>query len=128
MQRLRHIALAVALAFCLFSSLQLSRRAFAEPTNGAPAQLARFAPAVRETSGSSVVGYFSDVPDGTDLTPPFPIRFAFAPRMLVWFPDPAVAEWVIGDFSKPQDYEAAGKQLGLKLVRNLGHGVVLYRR
>jgi hypothetical protein len=36
-------------------------------------------------------------------------------------------EWVVGDFSKPLDVVAFGKQRGLTLVRDFGNGAVLYR-
>ena len=37
-------------------------------------------------------------------------------------------EWVLGNFSKPQDYAEFGRAHGLMLVKEFANGVVLYRQ
>jgi hypothetical protein len=128
-QKLRAGALVCALVLSLVFSLRSWRQASSEKPNEAASEVARFAGVIRTLPETAVIGYFSDRGYVTlPSTPPFPIRYAFAPRMLVWFPDQAVAEWVIGDFTTPQDYGRAGEKLSLQLVRNFGDGVVLYKR
>lgn len=114
--------LGLALALSLAGSLRLLWQASTETPNELPPQMARFANVVRAIPGTDVAGYFSDRGyEGPLPTPPFPVRYVFAPRMLVWFPDGAVGEWVIGD-------HARAKQPGLQFVRDFGDGIVLYRR
>jgi hypothetical protein len=122
-------ALSLALTVSALSSLRLCWQASAVVPNEVPLQRARFANVMATLPDHGVIGYFSDRQYETPLpSPPYQAKYVFAPRMLVWFPNPAVPEWVIGDFMAPQDYAGAGKQLGLQLVRNFGGGVVLYRR
>jgi hypothetical protein len=128
-EKLRAAALALALTLSLVFSLRSWREASLETPNDQASQIARFETVIRAIPATGIIGYFSDTADTAPLpTPPYGIRYAFAPRMLVRYPDQAMAEWVIGDFTKPQDYARAGKQLGLQLVRDFGGGVVLYRR
>jgi len=128
-QRLRAAALALALALCFGLSLRSWRQANLETPNEALGGLSRFAGIIRAIPGNGIIGYFSDRGEAMVLpTPPFSVRYAFAPRMLVWYPDLSVSTWVVGDFIRHPDYLRAGEQLGLHLVRDFGDGVVLYRR
>jgi hypothetical protein len=75
----------------------------------------------------SVVGYLSDLPlaDAPGQAAYFGVAMALAPRLVVRDADgPA---WVLGNFSRPQDF-AAAEAAGLELVRDLGNGVILFRR
>ncbi len=128
-RRLRAAALVLALALCLACSLRSWLQARAEGSNEAPGRIARFANVMSAIPETGVIGYFSNRGEVTLIpTPPFSIRYAFAPRMLVWFPDASVTEWVIGDFTGKRDYTSAGERLGVHLVRDFGDGVVLYKR
>ena len=75
------------------------------------------------------VGFFSDLgpgtPAGTALL--FATQYAAAPRLLVEEGAASRPEWWLGCFSKPLDFEAEGRRRGLKMVRDLGGGTVLYR-
>ena len=123
------LALVLALTLTLWSSVRCLRQSRTAPANDIPSQLARFQSIIRAIPANDVIGYFSDVKYQTPLpTPPYSVKYAFAPRMLVWFPDQASAEWVVGDFNKTQDYRAAGRRLGLRFVQDFGNGVVLYHR
>jgi hypothetical protein len=128
-ERLRAAVLALALTLSVVFSLWSWRQAPLETPNDVARQIARFGSVIRAIPETGMIGYFSDTVDITPLpTPPYAIKYAFAPRMLVRYPDQATAEWVIGDFTQPQDYARTGKQLGLRLVGDFGGGVVLYRR
>ena len=119
-----------ALLLALLSSTRILRQSFTHPRNDLPEHIARMEPAIRAIPDNAIIGYFSDqLPDPTlPATPPYPVRYAFAPRMLVWYPDPAVEKWVVGDFIQPTDARRAGEKLGLRLVRELGPGTALYTR
>jgi hypothetical protein len=92
------------------------------------AQPERLREAARLLPEKSVVGYLSDLPlsDTPGQAAYFGVASFLAPRLVVRDPDnPA---WVIGNFSRPQDYAAAGAVHRLEFVRDLGNGVVLFRR
>jgi len=78
---------------------------------------------------AAVVGYVSDAPPGQILGYALygGAQYAFAPRMVTDRPMHPPPEWVVGDFSKPLDVVAFGKQRGLTLVKDFGNGAVLYR-
>jgi hypothetical protein len=81
-----------------------------------------------------VVGYVTDmdVSSARGLLAFNAARYALAPRLLVPGTSPAVgsddAGWVLGNFSQPIDFQAFGAQRGLTFARDLGDGVVLYKR
>jgi hypothetical protein len=52
--------------------------------------------------------------------------YALAPRLMTRSADGP--EWVVGNFSHPLDYAAAGRQHQLELVKDFGNGIVLFRR
>jgi hypothetical protein len=93
-------------------------------------QLMRMQPAAAALPASSRIGYVSDMDTSSarGLLAFNAARYALAPRLLV--PDTHVddAGWVLGNFSQPQDFQAFGAQRGLSFARDLGEGVVLYRR
>ena len=55
-------------------------------------------------------------------------QYALAPRQLVLAERGSQAEWAVGNFSKPQDFAAAGAARGYEVAADLGNGVILYRR
>ena len=101
---------------------------------GAKAEI-RFAPLLVRLPANAEVGYFTDldpsqaVAGGVRLA----AQYAVAPRLLLDLDSQnkdgqARPEWAVGNFSKPQDYAAAGGARGYGLVEDLGSGVVLFRR
>ena len=75
----------------------------------------------------AVIGYISDLrPEDARSTLLFlGAQYALAPRIVV---DDDRHEWVLGNFSVPADFAALGANRGLRLVRDFGNGVILYRR
>ncbi len=96
---------------------------------GASAEI-RFAPLLARIPATAQIGYFTDldpsqaVAGGVFLA----AQYAVAPRLLVNLDAQNQPEWAVGNFSKPQDYAAAGEAKGYSLVEDLGSGVVLFRR
>ena len=77
---------------------------------------------------NAVVGYLSDVSfevaQGSSAY--FGVMYALAPRLVTRSAD--AQELVVGNFSRPLDYAAAGSAHHLELVRDFGNGIVLFRR
>ena len=97
---------------------------------GAARAQARMAPVIARIPAADRVGYF------TDLDPKSPlhaseflaVQHALAPRQLFLLGSSKPPVWAVGNFSKPQDYAAAGANRGYGLVTDFGNGVVLFRR
>ncbi|MCU1272907.1 MAG: hypothetical protein JWO48_338, partial [Bryobacterales bacterium] len=86
-------------------------------------QVQRLEPVRRELPPNTQLGYVSDIkPDSATI---LTVQFAVAPLLLV---GNAPHEWVLGNFSKPQDYVEFGRAQGLTLVKQFANGVVLYRQ
>jgi hypothetical protein len=83
----------------------------------------RFAPVKEIVPPNTRVGYVSDL--ATDVTLLLTAQYALAPRLIV---KDSSAGWVIGNFTRPQDFEAFGRARGLILVKEFPDGVVLYRK
>jgi hypothetical protein len=94
------------------------------------AQLERFAPLLPLMPPGENAGYISDLPssDFAGKTMFLSAQYALAPRILLQEPSSQKTGAVVGVFSKPQDYAGAGSAMGLTLVKDVGNGVVLYRR
>jgi hypothetical protein len=87
------------------------------------AQVQRLEPVRRELPPNTPLGYISDIkPDSATI---LTVQFAVAPMLLV---GDAPHDWVLGNFSKPQDYVDFGRAHGLTLVKDFANGVVLYRQ
>ena len=96
---------------------------------GVAAAEARFAKIKSKLLGGEMVGYITDLPAGSvaNTTAFLATQYALAPALLVSV-DPRVKfELAIGNFSRPQDFAAAGAAKGLEFVEEMGQGVVLYR-
>ncbi len=121
----------VFVAFC--SALQGNRsadayaRAYEDPylINAQPERLRAVMASVPDRG---VIGYLSDLDVGavSGQAAYFGVMFAMAPRLVTRSADQA--EWVIGNFSRPLDFAAAGAAHHLQLVKDCGNGVVLFRR
>jgi hypothetical protein len=101
---------------------------------GARAEI-RFAPMRERISANAEVGYFTDLDPSQALAGGvfLAAQYAVAPRLLVNIDENKLEtqnkpEWAVGNFSKPQDFAAAGVARGYGLVEDLGNGVVLFRR
>jgi len=123
---------AIAL-LCLISGLQAYRagdaygRAYQDPYM-IGAQPARLGEAVRLLPANTVVGYLSDLSftDTPGQAAYFGVAYALAPRLLTRSADDP--QWVIGNFSHPMDFAAAGAAHHLAIVRDFGNGVVIFQR
>ncbi len=83
----------------------------------------RFAPVKELVPPDALVGYVSDLDNDPTLV--LTAQYTLAPRLIVKNPS---SGWVIGNFTRPQDFEAFGRARGLTLVKEFPDGVVLYRR
>ncbi len=92
------------------------------------AQPERLREAARLLPPKAVIGYLSDLSfEGTPgQASYFGVAFTLAPRLVVRSADEAA--WVIGNFSRPLDFAGMGAAHNLELVRDLGNGVILFRR
>ena len=90
----------------------------------------RFSGVVEKLPPSARIGYFTDLdPKATLYTSEFlAVQYALAPRQLVMLGQGPAPEWAVGNFSKPQDYAAAGQAQGYAIADDFGNGVVLFRR
>lgn len=89
---------------------------------------ARYAPvAAALPDDVRVLGYLSDSPyeQARGQVMFLSGRYWLAPRLLTVAPDQA---WVLGNFAQPGDWAALGAPHGLRVERDLGSGLVLYRR
>lgn len=81
---------------------------------------------LRETvAADAVLGYLTDAAPGSDLSDSMYLaaQYTLAPRLLdkkTTYPQ------VLGNFTRPADFAAIGRQYGLRLERDFGNGVVLY--
>jgi hypothetical protein len=91
------------------------------------ANLERFSGFRQAIPERAVLGYLTDAePGSTVATAIFSsAQYAVAPRLLH---AGTTQEWVLGNFTKPTDYQAIGTQHGLRLEHDFGSGVVLYRK
>ena len=75
----------------------------------------------------AVIGYLTDLEPGSVIaTSIFNItQYALAPRLLRADTNETLA---LGNFSRPLDYAATGRQHGLRVERDFQNGVILYRK
>jgi hypothetical protein len=121
------VLLSLFTAFQSYRSADAYARAYQDPYM-IHAQPERLREAVRYLPDKAVIGYLSDLPfDGVPgQSAHFGIMYALAPRLVTRSADSH--EWVVGNFSHPLDYAAAGRQHQLELVKDFGNGIVLFRR
>ena len=116
-------------AFGAYDSLATSGREFQDYYRIA-AQHGRFAGVNAALPPETVVGYISDLPLGADdwQVNFFGVQYALAPRLLVADSDGSKRQWVVGNFLKKPDLREIEKANNLKLVKEFGLGVYLFRR
>lgn len=80
--------------------------------------------------GQRMMGYLSNLKPGAagGSRLYFPTQYVMAPTLLVPVEDNPKAEWVLGNFTRQEDYRAAGLPFGLEVVEEYPMGVVLYRK
>lgn len=119
--------LAMALLACL--SLYQFAAATNRDTYGVAAQHERLRQLDAELPGGIVLGYLSDLPEGSaeDQALFFGARYVLAPRLLVRARQPGRSEWVLGNFAREVDPAAFAAAHRLRVARLYGPGVVLYR-
>jgi hypothetical protein len=126
------LAVAVLGAWGALNSYQVSA-SYAEKfpdAYGVERSQARFAPLTARVPASAELGYFTDLEDSN---PNYAVvflaaQYAVAPRVLVLLDGKVRPEWVVGNFSRGADFEAAGEARGYALIADLGNGVVLFCR
>ena len=77
-------------------------------------------------AADAVLGYLTDAAPGSAVSDSMFLsaQYTLAPRLLAKKTD---AQQVLGNFTRPGDFAALGRQYGLSLDRDFGNGVVLYR-
>ncbi len=126
------LVVGVLAIFGALNSYQVSRgysAQFPDAYGAARAQV-RFAPLLERVPSSAELGYFTDLdPSQPAYAPAFlAAQYAVAPRLLIDLRNGFPPELAVGNFSKPQDFAAAGEARGYSLVADLGNGVALFRR
>lgn len=85
----------------------------------------RFAGLRQAIPANAVLGYVTDADPGTLATVIFDTaQYSLAPRLLE---DGVHRDLVLGNFTRPGDFQAFGARFGLRLERDFGNGVILYR-
>lgn len=128
-------AVAAVAAVSLWASagfyLSTSEFAAANPDrHGIARQQIRFREAAAVLPENTLVGYLSDLSldEGRGNIAFFGAQYALAPRILVRFPGRYNPDWVVGNFSRPADYQALAAQHRLVVVKDLGKGLIIFRR
>jgi hypothetical protein len=126
------LAVAVLGAAGAFSSYQVST-SYAQQypdAYGAERAQVRFAPLLDRVPPSAELGYFTDLDPSQAAYAPalLAAQYAVAPRVLALLDGKQTPEFAVGNFSKPQDFAAAGEARGYVMAADLGNGVVLFRR
>lgn len=90
-------------------------------------QAARFEGFRGSVPADSILGYLTDVPTDDILESSMfsAAQYTLAPRLLERSDAYGL---VLGNFTKPADFAAIGEQHKLRLERDFGNGVVLFRR
>ena len=126
------LGVAVLAVFAALNSYQVSSRNAEQypDTYGAGRAQARLAPLLPHVPHQARLGYLTDIdPSQSAYTAALlAAQFALAPRQLVLLEQGALPEWAVGNFSKPQDFAAAGAARGYEVAGDFGNGVILYHR
>jgi len=126
------LAVAILGVAASLKSYQASSEQHRESTDpyGVGLALQRFATADRELPPRSTIGYLSDLSLNDQAgTPAFlAAQYALAPRLLVPVEQKPIAEWAVGNFSRPTDFAGFGARAGFIMVADTGSGVILFKR
>jgi hypothetical protein len=95
------------------------------------AQSARLESFRDAVAADAVLGYLTDAAPGSEVSDAMFLsaQYTLAPRLLVKETSAKETNYqqVLGNFTRPGDFAAIGRQYGLSLQRDFGNGVVLYR-
>jgi hypothetical protein len=88
-------------------------------------QFARFEPLLSAVPERAELGYLTDTRPGAPAGPAMLLsaQYVLAPRLLE---KGTQQEWVLGNFTRPDDFTALGQSYGLRLQQDFGNGVVLF--
>jgi len=122
------VAVVILAIFAALNAYQVSStyaREFPDAFGVARAE-ARFAPVIARIPANARLGYITDLDRSHKAfaSSILAVQYALAPRLLT----EASAEWAVGNFAQPGDFQAAGARAGYILDTDFGNGVVLYRR
>lgn len=126
------IAVGVLAVFGALNSYDTSRTYAAQYPDlygGARAEL-RFEPALSRIPRDAEVGYITDLNPAQSAyaSALLAAQYAVAPRLVIELNTSKRPDWAVGNFSKPQNFAAAGDAKGYSVVEDFGNGVILYRR
>ena len=121
------VLLCIFTAFQSYRTAEADAQAYRDPYM-VNAQPERLRGAISYLPEHAEVGYLSDLSfEATNgSVAHFGIMYALAPRLVTRSADRH--EWVVGNFSHPLDYAAAGAAHRLEVVKDFGNGIVLFRR
>jgi len=87
-------------------------------------------PALHEVPSGATVAYVSDtaLADPRGIAQFFAVQYAIAPRLLVEEARARRPEWIVGLFAGVPDLSRYAGERGWIVERDLGDGVVLFRR
>ena len=91
------------------------------------AQFTRFDQVQSVAPENATLGYLTDAEPGSVVADAMfnGAQYVLAPRLLE---KSTAFDLVLGNFTKPGDFGAMGRSHGLRLERDFGNGVVLYRK
>jgi hypothetical protein len=91
------------------------------------AQAARFEGVIAATPENAELGYLTDAPAGSvaDGALFAGAQYALAPRLLQRY---TAQDRALGSFGRPADFAEVGRAKGLRVERDFGSGVVLFRK
>jgi len=94
-------------------------------------QSARFENFREVVAADAVLGYLTDAAPGSVVSDSMFLaaQYTLAPRLLARETNAKKTNYqqVLGNFTRPADFAAIGRQYGLSIQRDFGNGVVLYR-
>ena len=90
-------------------------------------QFVRFEPLLSRVPEDATLGYLTDASPAstTGLAMTLGAQYVLAPRLIE---KGATHDRVVGNFTRPAEFAALGQSYGLRLERNFGNGVVLFRK
>ena len=121
------VLLCIFTAFQSYRTAEADARAYHDPFM-INAQPDRVREVISYLPEHAEVGYLSDISFevATGSAAYFGVMYALSPRLVTRSADSD--EWVVGNFSHPLDYAAAGAAHHLELVKDFRNGIVLFRR